>query len=160
MSEKNERQAKRTSEEARMPMDCSEIQGVLFDYMARELGPARSNLVREHLRHCENCRRTAAEMQSTMDALRAASRLPSGVAEHLSGDRQRQLARVIMHPLLDWITTHHVLVSILAAIVAFLLGFLIISRIHVRLDDDVKEGTEVIIGTPPGASATSNAPPR
>ncbi|MDD5705161.1 MAG: zf-HC2 domain-containing protein [Kiritimatiellae bacterium] len=97
------------------PVECGQIEEVLFDYMSRELGDAQSLLVHEHLRHCASCRRAAAEMQKTMDFLRAHD--PGlGVAAHLSESRRRRLIRAVMHPVMDWIIVHHWLVALLAAV--------------------------------------------
>lgn len=107
------------------PVDCRQIQSVLFDYMARELGDGQSLLVREHLRHCDACRREAAAMQETVELLRAhdPGRL---AAPRLSEGRRRRLLRALLHPVMDWIIVHHWLVAALAALLLLggLLGLL------------------------------------
>jgi predicted anti-sigma-YlaC factor YlaD len=120
-------------------MDCHDIQGVLFDYMSRELGPARSALVREHLRKCEKCREAAAEIQETLDLLRRASQTETGIPRRLSEDRRRRMFWTFTHPVLDWIHAHHVLVSIAAALAALaaLLVYLHGHRLWRILDYDV-----------------------
>jgi predicted anti-sigma-YlaC factor YlaD len=104
---------------------CEEIQSVLFDYLARELGTAQSDLVREHLRRCESCRRSAADLLRTMELLRAADRAARAPAQ-LSDERRKRLVWAIMHPVLDWIYGHHMLVSIIVALlaIALVLGLL------------------------------------
>ena len=44
---------------------CEETRPALFEYMTRELGSNRSELVREHLRHCHDCSLEAREIQTT-----------------------------------------------------------------------------------------------
>ena len=104
---------------------CSDIGEVLFDYMTHELGEARSLLVREHLRKCETCQARAAEIQATLDLLAGASVGRRAVPERLSDAHHARLLRALTHPLLDWIYTHHVLISVLTAalvLAATLLG--------------------------------------
>ena len=64
-------------------MPCGDIQALLYDYMNRELGGARSDLVREHLRHCPNCQKVAADIRRTTELLQAASRAESAIPGHL-----------------------------------------------------------------------------
>lgn len=97
-------------------MKCDDIQGVLFDYMARELGAARSDLVRAHLRKCEACRAAAAEIQGTLSILQAVRDAEEPM--RLTQDRRKRLRRAIMHPVLDWILVHHVAVSLAVAVLA------------------------------------------
>lgn len=101
---------------------CRDVQGVLFDYMTRELGPARSDVVREHVRRCEQCRAELAEMQKTLDVLTLARKAP--VAERLSPDRRKRMSRAVAHPVIDWICTHNAIVGILAAAMAIIVAFL------------------------------------
>jgi len=98
-------------------LKCDEIQDVLLDYMSRQLGDARSVIVREHLRKCDNCRAEAAEMQSTLDLLRQASKEEPGLPDHLTDDRRKRIVRAIMHPIIDWMDRHHNLISIVVAII-------------------------------------------
>ncbi len=107
------------------PVPCEDIQAVLFDYMAHELGDKQSWLVHEHLRHCENCRREAAAIKATLDMLRADKSVV--VPEHLPNSMRRRLERAILHPVFDWIYEHRQLVAsimaiVITAIVAFLAG--------------------------------------
>jgi predicted anti-sigma-YlaC factor YlaD len=96
-------------------VDCGQIQEVLFDYMARELGDAQSLLVHEHLRRCDVCRREAAAMRETLDLLRAGD--PGRTAAgRLSECRRRRLRRALLHPVMDWIIVHHWLVALVAAL--------------------------------------------
>ena len=104
-------------------MKCDDIHEVLFDYMTRELGPAQSDLVREHLRKCERCRAAAAEMQATLQALRDASKNFAGIPEHLSEARRKRLLRALMHPVIAWMERYHVLVSVVIALAVMVCVF-------------------------------------
>ncbi len=84
-------------------MKCADIQVLLLDYMNRELGEARSNLVREHLRKCATCQAAAAEIQATLNVLRSASELDKGMPDRLSLDRRQQIIDVLSRPRVDWI---------------------------------------------------------
>lgn len=97
---------------------CEEIQTVLFDYLARELGAAQSDVVREHLRRCERCRQTAAELRHTLELLHAVDVAAPRVPARLSEERHKRLRWAALHPVLDWIYGHHALVSIMVALLA------------------------------------------
>lgn len=103
-------------------MKCGDIQNVLFDYLAGELDPARSDLVRDHLRKCEKCQAAAAEIRATMDWLKLASTGDTAIPARLSEDRQARIVWALTHPVLDWIYAHHVIVSVVAALVASVVG--------------------------------------
>lgn len=128
-------------------MKCEDIQAVLFDYMTRELGPARSDLVREHLRKCERCQAAAAEVRTTLDLLRSVSKAETGVPEHLSKERRERIMWALTHPIMDWIHRHHILVSIVVtiAVIAAIIG--VLRRIQIWKTDK-PEGIPVTIGRP------------
>lgn len=112
-------------------MKCEDIQAVLFDYMIRELGPARSDLIRAHLRKCENCQAAAAEIKSTLDLLHSASEAETGIPEHLSEDRRERIIWALTHPIMNWIYRHHIIVSIFVAIAVIIAVFGILRRVQV-----------------------------
>ncbi len=107
-------------------LTCEDIQSLLMDYMTRELGEARSVVVREHIRKCDACRREAAEMQSTFDLLRQVSNEEAALPDHLNEDHRRRLLRAVMHPVLDWMARHHRLVSALVTLLVLLLVFIVL----------------------------------
>lgn len=131
------------------PMKCEEIQDVLFDYMSRELGDARSELVRAHLKKCPACQEAAAQIQSTLDLLKQASDDQSGVATSLSAEHRERLSRAVLHPVLDWMYRHHIIVSIVAAGIALGLLMLALRQIHIWRQDRPTPGPPVMIGPPP-----------
>lgn len=97
---------------------CKDIQDLLFDYMSHELGGARSVLIREHLRKCEECTRQAAEIQSTLDLLNKASREESDIPARLTDERRKKLYWWYSHPFMRWIEKHHIIVSVIATLLA------------------------------------------
>jgi predicted anti-sigma-YlaC factor YlaD len=102
---------------------CREVQGVLYDYMTRELGPARSEVVREHVRRCENCRSELAGLQKTLDVLSLARKAP--VPDRLSEHHRRRISRAVSHPVLDWVCNHNVIVALSATMLAILLAVIL-----------------------------------
>ncbi len=124
-------------------MKCEEIQAVLFEYMTRELGQARSDLVRTHLLKCSDCKEEAAEIQKTMDLLHAASKMQEGQSGHLSDDRRKKLIMAIKHPVIYWFVTHHIIISIIMTGIALLITLLMCS---IKLwSDRSDDGIPVII---------------
>lgn len=113
----------RTTGEAAAAVPCEDIQALLFDYMAHELGDKQSLLVRGHLLHCEECRREAARMERTVAKLRGdRTVIPP---EHLKSAARRRIERVILHPFLDFVYVHrHVVAAILALAIVSLLAFI------------------------------------
>ena len=130
------------------PMRCEDIRDVLFEYMTRELGPARSGLVREHLRRCPGCQQAVAEIQGTLDLLRAAPPRDDEVPSVLTPERRKRIAWSVMHPLLDAIYRYHVIVSFIVAIVVVLAVLFVLGRLP-PWQLDTTAGTEVIIGQGP-----------
>ena len=126
-------------------MKCEEIQAVLFDYMARELGESRSELVREHLRRCPVCSRAAAEIQETLTLLETDSKRVTDIPGTLSDEHRKRVIRSIAHPVLDSIYRHHTLVSIIAAIVAVTVVFFTVKYVTSRLPDRPQPGPPVKI---------------
>jgi len=147
---------RRNGEHAVLP--CEDIQAVLLDYLTRELGPGRSDLVREHLRKCPTCQSAAADMQATLDFLHRDSAAGAGLPERLSDTHRARIVRALMHPVLDWIYRHHVAVSVAAAIVIVLtaVGLLVKARIL-----DLRgpgPGYRVRIGPGPEAAGSPERP--
>ena len=135
-------------------LKCGDIQAVLFDYMTRELGAGRSELVREHLRKCTACQKEAAEIGEMVDALRGASKGGAAIEEHLSEARRKRLVRSCMHPVLDWVYSHHILMSVLAALIVLLAALGMLLKTKVWSIEPPDPGHTVIIGKghPPGVT--------
>ncbi|MCE9615448.1 MAG: zf-HC2 domain-containing protein [Lentisphaerae bacterium] len=132
---------------------CADIQGVLFEYMTRELGHARSALVREHLRRCPDCQRMAAEIQATLDALREDVPAADASPPRLTDERRRQLAWSITHPVRDWIHRHHVMVSIIVALIVLaVIAGVLRKVVIVRQDEPVGPPVTIGQGEPPHES--------
>ena len=103
--------------EAEPVLTCEDLHPLLFDYMTRELGEGRSDVIREHLRKCEKCQAEAAEIQATLELLGKASR-DAGPSGRLTDARRARIVRAMLHPVLDWVYVHHILVSILVTLLA------------------------------------------
>lgn len=137
------------------PLNCEDIQGLLFDYMSRELGDGRSDLVREHLRKCETCRTTLAEMEFTMGFLQESSKL-NVPPSRLSDKHYARLLRALTHPVLDWIYVHHIIVSFIVALLAVAVIYGIIYDKKMWREFDPGETIRVIIGKPPAPEDTKD----
>jgi predicted anti-sigma-YlaC factor YlaD len=121
---------------------CEDIRDLLFDYMSRELGRARSEFVREHLRRCPDCKKQAAEIQSTLDLLSTASREKTNLPSRLSDDRRKKLYWWYSHPVMRWIESHHALFSL--AIAAVIIAILWLALYKARMFREEKHPDEVI----------------
>ena len=109
----------------------NEQKELLFDYMTRELGESRSALVREHIRLCEKCRAESREIQATLDLLQEDSKAGKDIPDRLSDDRRKRIIRAFMHPVMNWLERHHVIVSIVIALIVIAIVMLIAPKIKV-----------------------------
>lgn len=144
-------------------MSCSDIQAVLFDYMTRELGGARSVLVREHIRKCDSCRAAAADIRATLDLLKQASKSTEGdLPSRLTRKRRKRIIRAMMHPVWDWISVNHFIVSIIVMGLVILAALLILRVMEPwRFGDPLPPSVPVKIGTDrPPAQGESPTPDR
>jgi len=137
-------------------MKCDEMRGLLTDYMTRELGDARSDLVRQHLLHCPACRDEAAAIQTTLDLMQAGSTTGATPA-HLSPDRRRHVIWSVEHPLMGWVVRHHGRVSVLIAVIIMVLVLWGLQCYRVVERRPVEPAVSVRIGWGQTA-ATTNAP--
>jgi predicted anti-sigma-YlaC factor YlaD len=140
-------------------MKCEEIQEVLFDYLSHEIGPTgRAELVRAHLLKCEECRKAAAEMQEVVKALQSAGR-GQQPPEKLDPTHHQRIRWALMHPVLDWIFAHHIIVSIAITLLLALLAFSLLARAKLWDDPDTDVITVTIgRGAPPTIPPATNAP--
>ncbi len=138
-------------------MNCEDIQALLFDYMARELGDPRSTLIREHIRKCPACQQEAAAIQKTLALLEGDSHENSGRSSQLSENRRRRLRRAVMYPLLDWVYRRHVFVSVLVALA--LIGIVLMTLARIRHEPNIpaERGPTVKIDGGPLPLSADNA---
>ena len=125
---------------------CEDIRDLLFDYMSRELGKARSEFVREHLRKCPDCKRQAAEIQSTLDLLSTASREKTNLPSRLSDERRKKLYWWYSHPVMRWIENHHIAFSLAIAVLIIAIIGLILHSARLFREDPEEEIFPVWIG--------------
>ena len=127
-------------------MSCSDIQDVLFDYMTRELGDARSVLVREHVRKCESCRAAAADIQATLDLLKKASESGGDMPDRLTRKHRKRMVRAMMHPVWDWVSVNHFIVSIIVMGLVILAAILVLRVMEPWHMGSPPDGISVRIG--------------
>ena len=138
-------------------MKCENIQSVLFDYMARELGSAHTHLIREHLRKCDECRTSAAEIQATLDLLRDASESNKQIPIKLSKRRRDRIYRAVMHPVWNWVSINHFIVSIIIMGLVIAAILLIMRNIEPwRTGDPMPNCVPVNIGHKPATDTHLN----
>lgn len=138
---------KSAASEPACKLQCEEIEAALFDYMSREIGESRAILVREHLRKCSKCRRSAAEIGAAIDLLRKASLSMNSIPDRLSDDRRRRIRWAFLHPVLDWFVRRHVIVSILITFLVLLVVTLFLIKAGTKKVEEEDRGIGVTIGT-------------
>jgi hypothetical protein len=117
----------------------------MLDYMQHDLGEGRSDLIREHVRRCPACHERIKELQETIGLLHDAPFAHGRLPEHLSERHHSRLVRALMHPVLDWIYVHHILVSTLVALVVVATVFFGLRRYKVW-KESIDPGIPVVIG--------------
>lgn len=131
------------SDERQLP--CEDIQALMLEYMHRDLGEGRADLIREHARRCPTCHERMVELHQTFGILHDAPFTHGAMPEHLSARRHSRLVRALMHPMLDWVYVHHILVSALVA--AMVLASIIFGLRRYRIWRQTTDpGIPVVIG--------------
>jgi predicted anti-sigma-YlaC factor YlaD len=128
-------------------MNCSDIQNRLTDYISKETTGAVSDTIRIHLESCPNCRTVAKDLNETLDILKLDSEGRLSDVPQLTEERREEIVRAYTHPLIHWVETHHMLVSIIAALTLILLAaaMIVITSSHDEAPAPV-DGVEVWIG--------------
>ena len=125
---------------------CEDISELLFDYMSHELGESRSILIREHLRKCEDCKRQAAEIQSTLELLNKASKEDTDLPSRLTDERRKKLYWWASHPAMLWIENHHTLFSAIVTLIIIAILGVILARAKLWEEDPPERVIPVWIG--------------
>ncbi len=132
-----------SSSERALP--CEEIRSLMLDYVQHGLGEGRADLVCEHIRRCPACHGRMVELQATVGLLHDAPFAHGVLPLHLSERHHSRIVRAVMHPLLDWIYVHHILVSALVA--AIVLASVCFGLRHYRVwRETLDPGIPVVIG--------------
>ncbi len=126
------------------PLPCEEIQALMLDYVQHGLGEGRSDLVHEHTRRCPACQERMLKLQETLGILHDAPYPPGVLPQHLSDRHHSRIVRAVMHPVLDWIYVHHILVSALVATIVLASVFFGLRRYKVWRET-VDPGIPVVI---------------
>ncbi|OVE74051.1 hypothetical protein BVX94_01870 [bacterium B17] len=140
-----------------IPLNCEEIQELLFEYMSRELGDGRSDLVREHLRKCKDCQSALSEMEFTIDFLRETSKI-TVPPSRLSDKHHARLVRALTHPVLDWVYVHHMIVSLIIALLVLGITFGVLRKTKIWREINMDGAIQVFLGSPPELE-TEEEPP-
>ncbi|MBN1672954.1 MAG: zf-HC2 domain-containing protein [Kiritimatiellae bacterium] len=131
---------------------CADIEELLTAYLMGELDPARTRLIRAHVERCARCRRSVAELESTLKVLRRASASSRGIPSHLERTRVEQILHAGRHPLTRWLPRHFMLIAVVV-VAAILLNLFFVMR---RRPPPEYTGVEVQIAPPGRSGVISN----
>jgi hypothetical protein len=105
--------------------------------MTRELGQGRSDLIHEHIRRCKKCQKSAADIQKTLDLLHKASEGDDFlIPKHLSKKHRARIKWAFTHPLLDWIYAHHIMVSVIVALLVLITTIVALKKMNLLKIED------------------------
>ena len=138
-------------------MNCSDIQDRLTDYISKETGSAVSDTIRIHLESCPDCRTVAKDLNDTMDILKLDSEGRLNEPGQLTEERREEIVRAYRYPMIHWVETHHMLVSLIVTLTLIVLAAAAVIVISASREDtpDPVEGVEVWIG-PNGTFSPEN----
>ena len=128
---------------------CDEIQAQLMAYLTREMGEGRLDLIREHLKKCPDCQAEAAQVRETLGFLHEASATEGAMPTRLSEERRALIARAYMHPVLDAVYRHHILVSVVTTILALILVGSVLRKVKAWHTEKLEPGIPITIGDGP-----------
>lgn len=116
---------------------CSDIEPHLFDFIQHELGSAQTTVITEHLKKCEECKKSLAELHTSLNALE-----DFGVAktpEYLTDNRKRRIKFAYMHPFLNFCYIHHTMISLIIVIITLATVLFLIKNASLDKKSDFKE---------------------
>ena len=132
------------------PLKCEDVQPLLTDYMNRELGPYKSDAVREHLRKCDSCSAAVKELDLAVNLLKSVPKADNeNIPKRLSPRSRRRITMAYKHPFLSWLDSNQIYI-VLMTLVLLMLG-MIAFFLDARQDEgpDFEEAIEINLG-PPG----------
>lgn len=135
MATNRNREHRSTRSGAKYPIDCSRIQPMLFDYVSRELGDRKSMLVREHLRHCADCRKEAVDLQQTLVLMKHNDPGDSAPSA-LTGKRRKRLLWLMQHPFISRCLGHPRLTAFFVTVIVLTIIFIYL--LTVRYPDFIR----------------------
>jgi hypothetical protein len=144
------------SDNTSMKFKCEDIQPLLTDYMSRELGPYKSDVVREHLRKCESCKAAVQELDIAMSALKTLPKSEDDkIPKRLSARSRRRITWTYKHPFLAWLDSNQV--YIISIMLILLMVGMVAFFLDARADEepDFSQAIEVNLG-PPGMFGEPN----
>jgi predicted anti-sigma-YlaC factor YlaD len=128
---------------------CEEIQAQLMTYLTREMGEGRLDLIREHLKKCPDCQAEAAQVRETLGFLHDASATEGAMPTRLSAERRALIVRAYLHPVLDAVYRHHIVVSIVVTILALILVGSVLRKVKAWHTEKLDPGIPITIGGGP-----------
>lgn len=135
--------------EARRKLKCGEIQEHLVAYLTHDLGEARTVIVREHLRKCQDCTDALNDIQTAFEALQKTKHLDADIPAHLSEEERSVVFTAVSSPLNNWLDRHHRLIAIIVTVLIFGVVLLLLSRLRVSLYPEGEEVQVIIMQKTP-----------
>jgi predicted anti-sigma-YlaC factor YlaD len=127
-------------------MKCEDIQAHLFAYTTHDTGQGRTEIIKKHLEECENCRIEAAQIKEAVNFLHDVAHTDGNIPTKLTEKRRALIARSFMHPVLDFIYRHHIIISIITAIIAITVTLCALRQIKIWHSEKLDLGISVSLG--------------
>ncbi len=127
-------------------MKCEEVQQHLFAYLTHEISQNSSQLIKQHLSKCDNCQAEAEQIKKALDILKINADIKENIPTRLSEKRRELIIRSFMHPVLDFIYRHHIIISLIAALITIFSAFVVLWHLKIYFYDKPPAGIEVSIG--------------
>ena len=100
--------------------------------------------VANYVLDCSNCQAEAKQIKEALDFLNS-THTSENMPTRLSSKRRKLIARSFMHPILDFIYRHHIIISIITAIITIAATLCILRQVKVWHNEKLKPGISVSI---------------
>ena len=126
-------------------MKCSDIHTHLFSYITHDTGQSRTELIKNHLADCINCQAEAKQIKEALDFLNGTYETKN-IPTQLSDKHRALIARSFMHPILDFIYRHHIIISIITALITIAITLCVLRQVKVWHSEKLESGISVSLG--------------
>lgn len=125
-------------------MKCEDVQANLVAYITNDAGYARTELIKKHLENCTACQTESAQIKEALNFLHGIHK-DEDIPTKLSNKRRKLIIRSFMHPVLDFIYRHHIIISIIVAIITIAVSLCTLRQVKIWHSEKLETGISVSI---------------
>ena len=122
---------------------CEDIQAHLFAYITHDAGQGRTEIIKKHLENCKTCQIEAAQIKEAVSFLHDVAHTTDNIPTKLTEKRKELIVRSFMHPVLDFIYRHHIIISIVTAIITLTITLCVLRQVKIWHSEKLDTGVSV-----------------